>query len=384
MYRILVNLVLLVVGYAPVLSAQAIASDTVRLRRASSDTLSVEQSLVLGPDVLDVGLVTAVTSSRDGRIVVVDWRDSRLRVFSTNGQPLTSFGGRGEGPGEFRQVSSVGWLADTLVILDRQMRRITLVLPGQRPEFKTFNWVGPGRPIEVVGAGARAAVLSAQTPTPSRGSVAVLPLPIERRVRAISLAGLAPPPPLVDRAPDVIGNECEDREGRIHILAPLIPPRGPLRALTSGGDYVVAQRDNYALLVSPISAQRSPRLLLGPVQPSPIGDAAWDSLARAYRTIERQSGPLKCNPPFDRPLTFPIIQAVQADDQDRLWIELLDANEYWMHVVSTNGAILGRFRMPHRDVRVPWHVRHNRLYLIDTDDDDLQSVRVFSIRGLGP
>ena len=38
----------------------------------------------------------------DGSVAVIDRRDQRVRIFSETGEFLRSMGGRGEGPGEFR------------------------------------------------------------------------------------------------------------------------------------------------------------------------------------------------------------------------------------------------------------------------------------------
>jgi len=55
----------------------------------------------------------------DGSIVVLDRSSSELRRFDAQGQHLLSFGGEGEGPGEFRGAMWLQRLGDTLIVFDR-------------------------------------------------------------------------------------------------------------------------------------------------------------------------------------------------------------------------------------------------------------------------
>jgi len=55
----------------------------------------------------------------DGSVVVMDWPSGEIRRFDRRGRYLLSFGGKGEGPGEFKSPrGGLRRLADTLVVLD--------------------------------------------------------------------------------------------------------------------------------------------------------------------------------------------------------------------------------------------------------------------------
>ena len=55
------------------------------------------------------------TNLRDGRIVVVDRGSDELRVFDALGTHLATWGGRGEGPGEFIDLHHVDrWPGDSI------------------------------------------------------------------------------------------------------------------------------------------------------------------------------------------------------------------------------------------------------------------------------
>ncbi len=94
-------------------------------------------------------LFTTIEGARqlpDGRVVVVDRSSCELRFFGTDGVFLERTGGRGEGPGEFRQYCALAPSADvdSLFVYDigrlsvfddrgRFIRRVNLLWPGHRP-----------------------------------------------------------------------------------------------------------------------------------------------------------------------------------------------------------------------------------------------------------
>ena len=61
-------------------------------------------------------------------IVVREPQDFRLRLYDSAGTLVAAFGRKGEGPGEFQHVGSVSWAADTLVVWDARLRRVTYLL----------------------------------------------------------------------------------------------------------------------------------------------------------------------------------------------------------------------------------------------------------------
>jgi len=54
----------------------------------------------------------------DGTMYTVHPQEQLVRVFAPDGTLRTTIGGRGDGPGEFQNVVTIGWVADTLWILD--------------------------------------------------------------------------------------------------------------------------------------------------------------------------------------------------------------------------------------------------------------------------
>ena len=66
----------------------------------------------------------------DGSVAVIDRRDQRVRIFSETGEFLRSMGGRGEGPGEFRNPWFLWALpGDTLWVGDYRPQRFNVCSP---------------------------------------------------------------------------------------------------------------------------------------------------------------------------------------------------------------------------------------------------------------
>jgi hypothetical protein len=68
----------------------------------------------------------------DGRIAVANAGSGEIRFFDGQGSFLAAVGRKGEGPGEFERPALVGVFGgDTLVVVDNQLRRISLVHPEE-------------------------------------------------------------------------------------------------------------------------------------------------------------------------------------------------------------------------------------------------------------
>ncbi|MEZ4457181.1 MAG: hypothetical protein R2882_11625 [Gemmatimonadales bacterium] len=78
----------------------------------------------------------------DGAIAVADGGSNGIRRFAS-GQPPGFIGGRGDGPGEIRQLSWTGHLGDTAVVFDGALRRLTLFALGREPRMLSILRVLP-------------------------------------------------------------------------------------------------------------------------------------------------------------------------------------------------------------------------------------------------
>lgn len=69
--------------------------------------------------------VPTLTVRTDGWIYVAQPQETTIKVFDSHGQPQSRIGRNGGGPGEFRTLTRVGWLGDTLWTIDSRLRRVT-------------------------------------------------------------------------------------------------------------------------------------------------------------------------------------------------------------------------------------------------------------------
>lgn len=86
----------------------------------------------------------------DGQVALVDGQAVEIRAYDAASQPLASYGGRGEGPGEFNRIV---WLdssdGSTLVGMDAVGGRLGIFRPGEPPRTRV---VGGGALVGMVAA----------------------------------------------------------------------------------------------------------------------------------------------------------------------------------------------------------------------------------------
>ena len=92
--------------------------------------LALEPSLTIGvlegPEELLFDGIVSIVRDGDGNFIVADNGTGEIRVFDTEGRHLRTFGGRGEGPGEFQLLVGAWLLPDgSVVAADRRLQRIT-------------------------------------------------------------------------------------------------------------------------------------------------------------------------------------------------------------------------------------------------------------------
>jgi len=146
--------------------------------------VSEEPDLILGLESSESGFfhqVQGVAGFDDGRILVVDGGSRELRFFDESGVLVSTAGGDGEGPGEFRNpvlVPQVG--LDSIVIFDRGLVRVSVL--SEAGEFSRVVSFRHGRPrgsrAPVGAVGLRHFLMDRrgteggpETPTPDEGLV---------------------------------------------------------------------------------------------------------------------------------------------------------------------------------------------------------------------
>jgi hypothetical protein len=78
----------------------------------------------------EFGAVTGAAVVRDTIIVIGDGRADQLRFYTVSGRSIGTFGRRGQGPGEFRDIRRVFARGDTVAVFDQSGRRASLFTPS--------------------------------------------------------------------------------------------------------------------------------------------------------------------------------------------------------------------------------------------------------------
>lgn len=114
-----------------------------------ADAWRLEEELSIGvvegdPDYQFAGIAD-VEIDEAGTIYVLDGRERRVALYDSAGVFVTAFGRQGEGPGEFESPNKLLWRADTLVVWDGRLLRLSYfdrigtLLRDERAELPIFN-----------------------------------------------------------------------------------------------------------------------------------------------------------------------------------------------------------------------------------------------------
>lgn len=91
----------------------------------------------------------------DGRLAVAVSGDSEVRIYDATGSRTRSLGGEGDGPGEFRAISTLGVRGDSLLVVDQRLLKIAVYGPDgtlAREITEKHPWIGvadDGRPWSI-------------------------------------------------------------------------------------------------------------------------------------------------------------------------------------------------------------------------------------------
>jgi hypothetical protein len=113
------------------LGIRIVANSEIKEDQLSRWTLSAEPILDVGtveePEEYQLFRAIDAILFEDGHVVVVNAGTSELRIFDSDGVFQRSFGGPGEGPGEFRVPFAVYHVGrDSLAVWDPQLRRLSI------------------------------------------------------------------------------------------------------------------------------------------------------------------------------------------------------------------------------------------------------------------
>lgn len=95
----------------------------------STPILSLGGPDAAGPTLF--GNISGVRQDERGSLWVADGQSAELRIFGSDGTPLKTVGGRGEGPGEFMSIRLIGsFVGDSVAVWDDALGRLTVLDPA--------------------------------------------------------------------------------------------------------------------------------------------------------------------------------------------------------------------------------------------------------------
>ena len=336
------------------------------------------------PYLTDVG---EVAFRSDGGLVVEDNRSAQLHLFDAVGTPLRSIGGRGDGPGEFRNVTelTVG-AADTLYVYDRRHSRASQYDPD-------------GDLVTVIDLPREAA---------GQGSVSFDAWPhgdglLLHVLGALDLDGSQPVPRLDQRRSVIhrvdrsgrIGSQVEEFMGGYTIVGQRFDGASPFASeslvAVRPGSVVWSPGVDYQVLIS--SEARGVTHVTWTDWREPNDAASVDEVRDAFSAgLEevRRVRPERVTALLEAIFAPELVPAEMAalgglflDDRGRVWLSRFrpsthrwDQQHAW-HVLDSEGRPLARLLLP-RDARLA-AVRGDRVAVVVRDELDVQHVHVYGV-----
>ena len=340
-------------------------------------TPTVSIGTVAGDPVYELSVVTGAARLDDGRIVVVNVGSGELRLYDPNGSYLGSFGRDGEGPGEFRLPAAVLPFADSLLVWDTRLRRMSVFTTAGR-FIRSFRieFTGSLDPPALAGRFANGTLLLRPRflrPTPEMGDG------LHR--------GLSPNIVYSMEGDSVgaftwLGSEVIVRsEGRGISLTTLSLNRLTYTAVT---DTSVLVGNNEAYVIDEYSRDgRLLRSLRRPLTASPVTNArvAQEAEAVASRVPEERRASVRRNwRDMPRPSALPFYSGLIVGADGYVWVKDFSSpgapRDTW-NVFDFAGRLLGEIELPER--MTLYEVGHDFVLGLRRDDDDVEYVMMYGL-----
>ena len=320
-----------------------------------------------------------------GRLYLLDGAGKRVLAFDPAGIPLESRGREGGGPGEFNTPSGLGLgPADTLWVVDRGNRRITLFPPepDKEPDEIVLGEASSGLAgrlaVERDGVVGVAMVFSFQP-----GEEVVAPPRLLLRIRrdgTIADTLWSAPPPPFDRIELTSGNQLAV------ILAQRSFSPGFYWERFSDGSFAVAQEADYEIRILNSDGTERLRIRRDPAARETTEADRERARQDARDQAEESSSPFVRRSIDERieKMTFaeriPRITGLAIDGSDRLWVGVAGdepGETVRIDVYTSDGTPAGEIR--HGAVLPTRFFGGARAALLDRDELDVQRVVVLQL-----
>ena len=315
--------------------------------------------------------IRGIAADSRGRIYVLEAQEQQVRLFGADGEFVRRTGRNGDGPGEFRGANGIAVDAsDRLWVYDPRARRITIfdsagAISATHPvQISSFAYVWPGT-VDSLGRLYDQQGMQVDTswvPFIRRidlvsGSADTLPLPT-------CPAEITPPYEFRgERGGGVMGVPFT---GARYVR---LDPRGFMWCGDTRELRLAQFRLGDSMPLREISAE---------ALPAPVTPEERDT---AIAEVRRFGSGATWSPDFSLiPETKPIVDALDFDDQGRVWARATTSAGTRIFVFDTSGRHVATVPFPAKAPRwFPLVIRDNRVYAITTDSLDVPAVVRFVV-----
>lgn len=321
----------------------------------------------------EFGRVASVALAADGRILVADMQAAGIRVFGPDGSFLETWGRSGEGPGEFGSPYSLGWVGDTLAVLDPGVGRIGLFDPEGR-------WLGQlDYPGGVSGPSSLIRLYPGGVGEVYAFRLEAVEGQLQRQFQRITAGGAEGRLPWLE-GPDGPPSSvtCPRPDDAISFFDVPFAPRW-IQAPAPGGRVAAAWTGEYRVRFLTADGDTA-RTVSRDHDPAPVTEEEWEEALADYRDFREEWPGVRCDPEMrDRPERKPPIESLHFDAAGRLWVETTGRSGLRWDVFDPEGRLVGSAPAPERAEEVAPFIGEERMVLVARDSLGVERVRVYRI-----
>ena len=369
------------VPFAAVILASCGRDDAARETAVPRWSLDVRPAVTIGAGDGEGALynVTSATRLPDGRFAVTDAGTHQVKLFGSRGEHVASVGRRGGGPGEFQVPMWVGPHADSILVWDAALERLTVLdASGRLARSTQFPAVGGSFP-SVVGSFADGTLLlasgadqvaAARERGAWRGRTALVRVTPAGRI-IDTLVTVPSQERYSYRSRDGAGLTVEDLPfGRRTVMA----VGGNGVALGTGEEYRIRWLDTAGIEREAVRRDWTPRR----VSSTDIRDYWARMVTVGGRTRPDEAKAQRSRIPY--PETLPPYDGLVVDARGALWIKDAQPPRGWddpdeWRVYSARGSPLGIIELPARTR--PRVIGEDWILCTALDDEDRETVRLY-------
>ena len=324
--------------------------------------------------------VTSAVRLSDGRIAVANAGTQEIKIFDPQGEHLANLGLRGAGPGEFQVPFWVGTHADSILVWDAALERLTVFdsrgklarstqFPPVGGSFPSIAGVFPDGSL-LLASGTDPATAARQEGTAWRVSTHLVRISPGGQI-IDTLATVPSQERYSYRSRDGMGQTVEDLPfGRRTVMA----VRDDAVVLGTGETYTIREVDTAGNQRELVRRDWTPR----PVSSGDVQDYWAKMVTIGGRSRPDEAEAQRSKIPY--PATLPPYDALVIDARGALWIKDAQPPKGWAdpdlwRVYSADGAPLATVEVPAR-VR-PQAIGDDWILGTALDDADRETVRLY-------